>query len=102
MRRPERTATGGRGAPADRSRRAGCQTDPMGEPPDNITRCEWANGEFLVPYHDEEWGVPVHDDRRHYEFLVLEAAQGGPSSGTRPRPPGGDPPAFCSFRPPAG
>lgn len=40
-------------------------------------RCAWATGEFLIPYHDEEWGVPVHDDRKHYEFLVLEAAQAG-------------------------
>ena len=99
MRRPERTATGGRGAPADRYRRAGCQTDPMGEPPDNITRCEWANGEFLVPYHDEEWGVPVHDDRRHYEFLVLEAAQAGLSWLTVLRRRGGYRQAFCDFDP---
>ncbi len=41
------------------------------------SRCAWATGEFLLPYHDEEWGVPVHDDRRHFEFLVLEAAQAG-------------------------
>ena len=40
-------------------------------------RCPWATGPFLQPYHDEEWGVPVHDDRLHFEFLVLESAQAG-------------------------
>ena len=35
------------------------------------------SGPFLEPYHDEEWGVPVHDDRLHFEFLVLESAQAG-------------------------
>jgi DNA-3-methyladenine glycosylase I len=47
------------------------------QPTDDRSRCEWATGEHLIPYHDEEWGVPVHDDRRHFEFLVLEAAQAG-------------------------
>jgi DNA-3-methyladenine glycosylase I len=43
-----------------------------------MERCPWANGDqLLAKYHDEEWGVPVHDDRRHFEFLVLEAAQAG-------------------------
>jgi DNA-3-methyladenine glycosylase I len=40
-------------------------------------RCAWARTEMSIPYHDEEWGVPVHDDRRHFEFLVLEGAQAG-------------------------
>ena len=42
-------------------------------------RCSWANGdnELLREYHDREWGVPAHDDRTHFEFLVLEAAQAG-------------------------
>ncbi|HEY1827101.1 MAG TPA: DNA-3-methyladenine glycosylase I [Acidimicrobiales bacterium] len=40
-------------------------------------RCAWANGPWLAPYHDAEWGVPVHDDRTHFEFLVLEGAQAG-------------------------
>ena len=42
-------------------------------------RCGWVTGgsPLMVAYHDEEWGVPVHDDRRHFEFLVLEAAQAG-------------------------
>ena len=42
-------------------------------------RCAWADGpdELLRRYHDEEWGVPVHSDRRHFEFLILEGAQAG-------------------------
>ena len=40
-------------------------------------RCHWATSELSIPYHDTEWGVPVHDDRKHYEFLVLEGAQAG-------------------------
>lgn len=40
-------------------------------------RCSWAVGPWLTPYHDEEWGVPVHDDRHHFEHLVLEGAQAG-------------------------
>lgn len=43
-----------------------------------VRRCEWAGtDEKYVRYHDEEWGVPVHDDRKHFEFLVLEGAQAG-------------------------
>lgn len=41
------------------------------------TRCLWAASALNIPYHDEEWGVPVHDDRRWFEFLVLEGAQAG-------------------------
>ena len=42
-------------------------------------RCSWVNVEnaLMLQYHDREWGVPVHDDRKHFEFLVLEAAQAG-------------------------
>ena len=40
-------------------------------------RCPWANNELAIRYHDEEWGVPVHDDRRLFEFLILEGAQAG-------------------------
>lgn len=42
-----------------------------------FARCHWAKGSPLVEYHDEEWGVPVHDDRRLFEFLILEGAQAG-------------------------
>lgn len=42
------------------------------------SRCPWAGTKpLLVQYHDAEWGVPVHDDRRHFEFLLLEGAQAG-------------------------
>jgi DNA-3-methyladenine glycosylase I len=42
-------------------------------------RCEWVSAKdpLMLEYHDREWGVPVHDDRKHFEFLVLEAAQAG-------------------------
>ncbi|MDB6109946.1 MAG: 3-methyladenine glycosylase [Pedosphaera sp.] len=40
-------------------------------------RCAWARNEFSIPYHDQEWGVPVHDDRTLFEFLILEGAQAG-------------------------
>src|SRR5437762_1910729 len=44
-----------------------------------IKRCSWVSVDdpLMLQYHDREWGVPVHDDRRHFEFLVLEAAQAG-------------------------
>jgi len=40
-------------------------------------RCDWAVSDLAVAYHDEEWGVPVHDDRTWFEFLILEGAQAG-------------------------
>jgi len=40
-------------------------------------RCEWARNELSILYHDTEWGVPAHDDRLLFEFLVLEGAQAG-------------------------
>ncbi len=47
-------------------------------------RCEWCEGTYdkYVQYHDEEWGVPVHDDKKHFEFLILEGAQAGLSWST--------------------
>jgi len=42
-----------------------------------LIRCAWAANELAIPYHDEEWGVPVHDDRTLFEFLILEGAQAG-------------------------
>jgi DNA-3-methyladenine glycosylase I len=42
-----------------------------------INRCPWAKSDVYVQYHDSEWGVPVHDDRLLFEFLVLEGAQAG-------------------------
>jgi DNA-3-methyladenine glycosylase I len=42
-----------------------------------LTRCHWATNDLNIKYHDEEWGVPVHDDRVWFEFLILEGAQAG-------------------------
>src|SRR5436190_4216670 len=42
-----------------------------------LTRCTWAKSDLAIQYHDEEWGVPVHDDRLLFEFLILEGAQAG-------------------------
>lgn len=45
---------------------------------DNKVRCSWCGNEpIYIKYHDEEWGVPVNDDQKHFEFLVLESAQAG-------------------------
>jgi len=61
----------------------------MTEPSQKITRCAWATSPANIPYHDEEWGVPVHDDRTWFEFITLEGAQAGLSWDTvlkkRPR-----------------
>ena len=46
--------------------------------PDRKKRCDWGQGNDLMQaYHDEEWGVPLHDDRALFEFLILEGAQAG-------------------------
>lgn len=43
-----------------------------------MKRCPWCGAdELYIKYHDEEWGVPVHDDKKHFEFLILESAQAG-------------------------
>jgi len=42
-----------------------------------LTRCFWATTPLSIAYHDEEWGVPSHDDRHLFEFLILEGAQAG-------------------------
>ena len=42
-----------------------------------LKRCRWATTDLAIRYHDEEWGVPLHDDRALFEFLVLEGAQAG-------------------------
>ncbi len=47
-----------------------------------MQRCPWSQGELYVAYHDTEWGVPVHDDQRLFEFLILEGAQAGLSWST--------------------
>jgi DNA-3-methyladenine glycosylase I len=42
-----------------------------------MKRCEWAQTDLSIAYHDEEWGVPLHEDRALFEFLILEGAQAG-------------------------
>jgi DNA-3-methyladenine glycosylase I len=50
---------------------------------DSKKRCPWClKFDQYIQYHDEEWGVPVHDDRKHFEFLILEGAQAGLSWST--------------------
>jgi len=49
----------------------------MKETQNEIVRCHWAKNELNIPYHDEEWGVPVHEERKWFEFLILEGAQAG-------------------------
>ena len=47
-----------------------------------MKRCAWARGELDIAYHDREWGVPLHQDRRLFELLILEGAQAGLSWST--------------------
>ena len=42
-----------------------------------MKRCDWAKNDLAIQYHDTEWGMPLHDDRRLFEFLILEGAQAG-------------------------
>jgi DNA-3-methyladenine glycosylase I len=49
---------------------------------DGRRRCRWAQSPEMIVYHDAEWGVPVHDDRKFFEFLILEGAQAGLSWAT--------------------
>ena len=68
--------------------------------PKEKTRCAWCGTDPLyVAYHDEEWGVPVHDDRKLFEFLVLEGAQAGLSWITILRKREGYRKAFADFDP---
>jgi DNA-3-methyladenine glycosylase I len=64
-----------------------------------LVRCPWSEGvdPAYVRYHDDEWGVPVRDDRVHFEFLVLESAQAGLSWWTILRKRGGYRRAFADF-----
>ncbi|HEV8446579.1 MAG TPA: DNA-3-methyladenine glycosylase I [Gemmatimonadaceae bacterium] len=64
-------------------------------------RCSWVNpdDELMREYHDREWGVPVHDDRTHFEFLVLEGAQAGLSWSTILKKRSGYRRAFSDFDP---
>ncbi|HEY5623137.1 MAG TPA: DNA-3-methyladenine glycosylase I [Gammaproteobacteria bacterium] len=66
-----------------------------------VKRCPWSEnvGDDYVRYHDVEWGVPVHDDRTHFEFLLLEGAQAGLSWSTILRKRDGYRRAFADFDP---
>src|SRR5512143_464011 len=68
--------------------------------PDDRPRCQWSYGGMspeYIRYHDEEWGVPLHDDRGQFEFLVLEGAQAGLSWSTILRKREGYREAFADF-----
>jgi DNA-3-methyladenine glycosylase I len=66
-----------------------------------MKRCGWVSGAdpLMLEYHDSEWGVPVHDDRKHFEFLVLEGAQAGLSWSTILKRRDGYRRAFANFDP---
>jgi DNA-3-methyladenine glycosylase I len=64
-----------------------------------MPRCAWATTEPAITYHDEEWGVPVHDDRVLFEFLILEGAQAGLSWNTILKKRENYRKAFDGFRP---
>jgi DNA-3-methyladenine glycosylase I len=67
-------------------------------PTDNLTRCSWAGSdELYIKYHDEEWGKVTHDDKKLFEFLILESAQAGLSWITILRRRDGYRKAFANF-----
>jgi DNA-3-methyladenine glycosylase I len=71
-------------------------------PAGSARRCPWSYAGIspeYIRYHDEEWGVPVHDDRRHFEFLILEGAQAGLSWATILHKREGYRQAFANFDP---
>ncbi len=51
--------------------------NPANDRPTKVQRCGWPKSELSIAYHDREWGAPVHDDRKLFEFLILEGAQAG-------------------------
>lgn len=69
------------------------------KPTPPLERCPWATTPLGIPYHDHEWGVAVHDDRRLFEFLILEGAQAGLSWETILRRREGYRLAFAEFDP---
>ena len=75
-------------------------TDLKNSSSDSKIRCAWAGAKpYMIRYHDEEWGRPVHDDLRHFEMLVLEGAQAGLSWDTILRRRDGYRRAFAGFDP---
>ena len=67
----------------------------------DVRRCDWATTELGIAYHDQEWGTPVHDERRWFEFLILEGAQAGLSWETILRKREAYRTAFANFDPAA-
>jgi len=65
------------GRVSDPSKSSAARLPPMNTKPANPIRCPWASHAPSIRYHDEEWGVPTHDDIRLFEFLILEGAQAG-------------------------
>lgn len=65
----------------------------------SFVRCQWAENPLFHEYHDKEWGVIVHDDKKHFEFLMLEAAQAGLSWATILKRREGYRKAFANFDP---
>jgi len=63
-------------------RRAGIPAAALSAGGAPMQRCDWARSPLEIAYHDEEWGVPLRDDRRLFEFLILEGAQAGLSWST--------------------
>ena len=68
---------------------------------DRKTRCDWylSGNDLYIDYHDSEWGVPVHDDQKQFEFLILEGAQAGLSWSTVLNKREGYRKAFANFDP---
>jgi DNA-3-methyladenine glycosylase I len=62
-----------------------------------VNRCSWAGKEDMIEYHDKEWGVEVHNDKKLFEFLILEGAQAGLSWSTILKRREGYREAFCDF-----
>ena len=65
----------------------------------SLDRCAWAASDLMIPYHDQEWGVPQHHDRVLFEFLILEGAQAGLSWSTILAKRSAYRKAFSSFNP---
>ncbi|HBX65010.1 MAG: DNA-3-methyladenine glycosylase I [Balneola sp.] len=67
----------------------------------SVKRCDWVEDQFddYIQYHDNEWGVPIHDDQTHFEFLILEGAQAGLSWSTILKRRDGYRKAFADFDP---
>src|SRR4051812_19513065 len=63
--------------PAKRITKKSATSSPPFAPHKYMTRCTWPTDDLYIAYHDKEWGVPLHDDRKLFEFLILEGMQAG-------------------------